>query len=400
MRGAARDKRLAFVIQRYGGEVVGGAEELCRQVARRLTSSYEIEVLTSCARDYLTWADHFPAGEDQEDGVRIRRFPVSRPRRVRAFGRLSKKIYDSPHTFAQEAEWMDRQGPDLPGLIDHIREKGGSYDLFVFFTYLYPPTFHGLPLVADRSLLVPCAHDEAPIRLGLFRGLFHQPRGIIFNTDEERAFVHRTFHNEHLPWTVAGAGIDMPAVEAPSPGSEPYLLFLGRADVEKGCEDLFTWFSRYKKERPSGLKLYLAGEVKMRLPRSDHIVPLGFVSTAARDTLLAGARALVVPSRHESLSLVALEAWAAGTPVLASGKSAVLADHVRRSGGGRLFENYGEFRAHLDGDLSSGSERRAMGTAGRRYVREHYSWDKIRDLYVSFIDAAIDRVKRGRESRD
>jgi glycosyltransferase involved in cell wall biosynthesis len=392
--------RIAFVVQRYGKEVVGGAEELCRQVAVRLAPDYEIDVLTSCARDYLTWADHYKPGTQKSGGVRIRRFPVSRPRRIRAFGRLSKKIYGRPHSFAQEAEWMDMQGPDLPGLIDYIRTRGDRYDLFVFFTYLYPPTFHGLPLVAEKSILIPCAHDEAPLHLDLFRPLFHQPRGFIFNTEEERLFVQRTFRNRDIPWAVAGAGIDLPGTLPPAPDSEDYLLFLGRVDVEKGCQDLFRLFLRYKKEAPSPLKLFLAGEVNMRLPQSQDIVPLGFVSTAARDTLLANARALVVPSRNESLSLVALEAWAAGAPVLASAASAVLAEHVRRSGGGKLYENYRSFKSQLDGDLSRKAQRKGMGSAGRRYVEKFYSWERIRDIYISFIDSTLCRVKRNRESRD
>jgi hypothetical protein len=153
-------KPLAFVIQRYGQDVNGGAEALCRQVAERLAPEIPIEVLTTCARDYLTWADHYPPGREEISGVGVRRFAVARQRRVRAFGRLSKKVYGRSHSFAQEGEWMDRQGPDVPELYRFIAAHRNDYDLFVFFTYLYPPTFFGLPLVAEKSLLVPMAHDE------------------------------------------------------------------------------------------------------------------------------------------------------------------------------------------------------------------------------------------------
>lgn len=377
--------RLAFVIQRYGLDVLGGAEELCRQVAERLARDFEIEVLTSCARDYLTWENHYRAGAERINGIRVRRFPVARTRRVRSFGRLSRKLYETPHTFAQEADWMERQGPDVPSLYEHIGKHRDDFDLFVFFTYLYPPTYFGLPLVADRSLLVPCAHDEPPLRLGLFRSVFHLPRGLIFNTEGERRFVHATFCNGYLPWVVAGAGIELPDLFSAPPGPEDYLLYLGRVDVEKGCGELFESFARHKGKHQSPLKLLLAGEVKMRVPRSPDIVPLGFVSEKAKGALLSNARALVLPSRHESLSLAALESWAAGTPVIAHRGSAVLTDHVERSGGGWLYGTHREFSRCLD-DLISNSEGAVRkGRAGRDYVSRRYSWKSVLGTYRSFL---------------
>jgi glycosyltransferase involved in cell wall biosynthesis len=376
--------RLSFVIQRYGEDVIGGAEELCRRVAEQLTRDFTIEILTTCARDYLTWANHYKPGKSTLNGVTVRRFPVARPRRVRAFGRFSQKIYGRDHTFAQEAEWMDRQGPDAPGLYRHISAHRDDCDLFVFFTYLYPPTFFGLPLVAEKSLLVPCAHDEPPLHLGIFRSLFHLPRGIIFNTEEERKFVHATFRNAHLPWTIGGSGIDIPEVPS-SREREDFILYLGRVDVEKGCSDLFDFFRRYKKKRPSSLKLLLAGDVKMKVPRDRDITPLGFVSPENKALLLATARATVVPSRYESLSLSALESWAAETPVIARRESAVLTDHVNTSGGGWLFGGFRDFVRSLDESLADDETRRRLGLAGRKYVERNYGWEKVLRSYRTFF---------------
>ena len=382
-------KRLAFVIQRYGRDVNGGAEELCRQVAERLAGRFETEVLTTCARDYLTWANHYRPGKENIDGVGVTRFPTVRTRRVRSFGRLSSRLYRSAHTFAEEAEWMDRQGPDAPGLYRHIESRRDEFDLFVFFTYLYPPTFFGLPLVAEKSLLVPCAHDEPPLRLGLFRSLFHLPRGLIFNTDGERRLVHETFRNSHLPWVVGGAGVVLPTLPDAAADTADYLLYLGRVDVEKGCGELFDFFGKYKERHPSPLALLLAGEAKMKIPRRSDIVPLGFVSEASKASLLAGARALVMPSRHESLSLAALESWAAGTPVLAHRGSTVLADHVERSGGGWLYSGYRDFSRSLDIILSDGASRSLLGKAGRDYVARNYSWERVLGTYETFLHEMI-----------
>jgi glycosyltransferase involved in cell wall biosynthesis len=393
-------KPLAFVIQRYGKDVNGGAEVLCRQVAERLAPETPIEVLTTCARDYLTWADHYPPGREEIDGVGVRRFPVARRRKVRAFGRFSKKVYGRSHTFAQEGEWMDRQGPDVPELHRFIAAHRDDYDLFVFFTYLYPPTFFGLPQVAEKSLLVPMAHDEPPLHLGIFRSLFHIPRGLIFNTDEERRFVHETFRNDHLPWTVAGAGIDIPpSAPSASPGGD-YFLYLGRVDVEKGCGELIDLFQRHKKKHPSDVKLYLAGDVNMEVPKGGDIVPLGFISARSKATILAGARALIVPSRHESLSLAALEAWAAGVPVIANRGSRVLVDHVEESGGGWLYSGTREFTRCLVKVSDDIDGRRQAGLAGKRYVTRHYGWPKALNSYRRFFRKMLRQVGADGADRD
>jgi glycosyltransferase involved in cell wall biosynthesis len=392
-------KRLAFVVQRYGREVNGGAEELCRQVAERLGGDFEIEVLTSCARDYLTWENHYRPGAETVNNIPVRRFPTARVRRVRSFGRFSQKIYGRPHTFAQEAEWMERQGPDTPELYPYITRHRDDFDLFVFFTYLYPPTYFGLPLVAEKSLLLPCAHDEEPLWLELFRSTFHLPRGMIFNTAEEQRFVHQAFHNDYLPWIIGGVGIDLPPRAKTRTKAEEYILYLGRVDVEKGCGELFDFFQRYKKKHPSSLTLILAGDINMKVPSAGDIVPLGFVRQESKAPLLANAKALVVPSRHESLSMVALEAWAAGTPVIAQRGSRVLVDHIEKSGGGWLYGNYRDFVHCLEKDLAAGEDRR-RGGAGRKYVARSYSWEKVLSTYRKFFSSMADRVREERAHRD
>lgn len=389
-------RRLAVVVQRYGREVLGGAEEHCRQIVGRLAGRFEQEVFTTCARDYLTWQDAYPPGRDMVEGIPVHRFPVVRQRRVRAFGRFSQRIFDRPHRFRDEAEWMDRQGPDCPGLIAALAERRTDFDLFFFFTYLYTTTFHGLPQVADRSVLLPTSHDEPPIRLSIFRALFHLPRGIIYNTAEERAFIQGMFHNEHVPSVVGGMGFELPAPAAAPPVTDPYLLYLGRVDVFKGCGELIDHWQRFRAAQPGAPRLLLAGEVKMRLPRDSGLVALGFVTEQRKAELLAGALALVVPSRYESLSMVTLEAWAAGVPVLAQGATAVLAGHLERSGGGWDYRDADGFARVLTEALSSPEERRRRGAAGRSYVAEHYSWERTIAVYGEFLDRIGELCERTR----
>jgi glycosyltransferase involved in cell wall biosynthesis len=389
---AATRLRLAFVVQRYGLEIDGGAEYECRRVAEALASHHDVEVLTTCARDYLTWRNVDRPGLQTVNGVRVRRFPVDRPRRVRAFGRYADWLYATPHTFFDEAEWVRRQGPLCPALIEWIRAHADDHDAFLFYTYLYLPTTLGLPLVAHKAVLVPTAHDERPIYLDLFRSLFRIPRALIFQVEEERAFVEARFHTAHLPSAVIGAGID-PVAEADGArfrrgyGLEgPYLLYVGRVDVEKGCRTLVDAFLAWRERAAEPATLVLMGTVALKLPRHPAIRPLGFRPEAEKHDAIAGATALVMPSPHESFSFVILEAWSQGTPVLATARSPVLRGHVERSGAGLLFDRApGDFGAGAGALLADEALRKALGERGRAYVEQRYRWPRITSQYLAFL---------------
>jgi glycosyltransferase involved in cell wall biosynthesis len=398
--------RLAFVVQRYGPEIDGGAEYECRVVAEALQPHHDVEVLTTCARDYLTWRNVFPPGATTINGVRVRRFPVDRPRRVRAFGRFADRLYATPHTFFDEAEWVKRQGPLALSLVDWIRAHAEDHDGFLFYTYLYLPTTLGLPLVAHKAILVPTAHDERPIRLDLFRSLFRLPRALVFQVEEEQAFVEGRFHTGHLPSAVIGAGVE-PVPDAQPERfrrqtgiAAPFLLYVGRVDVEKGCRELIDSFIAWHDRRRRGaggsggpgpgepsVRLVLMGTIAMKLPRHPAIVPLGFRPEAEKWEALSAAEALVMPSPHESFSFVVLEAWAQGTPVLATARSAVLQGHVERSGGGLLYDRQpDDFPVALDTLLDDATLRKQLGERGRAYVEARYRWPRITEQYLAFVD--------------
>jgi glycosyltransferase involved in cell wall biosynthesis len=384
--------RLAFVVQRYGIEIDGGAEYECRRVAEALAPHHDVEVLTTCARDYLTWRNEYPSGRDTVNGVPVRRFPVDRPRRVRAFGRYADWLYANPHTFFDEAEWVRRQGPLALSLVEWIRRHADDHDGFVFFTYLYLPTLLGLPLVADKAVLVPTAHDERPIYLDLFRSLFRLPRALVFQVEEEQAFVERRFHTEAIPAAVIGAGVD------PAPAAEPerfrrqaglsgpFLLYIGRVDVEKGCRELAETFLGWRERASEPVSLVFMGTPALRLPRHPALVSLGYRPEAEKWDALAAATALVMPSPHESFSFVILEAWDVGTPVLATARSAVLRGHLTRSGGGLLYdERPGDFAAGMDVLLTDAAARKRLGERGHAYVEARYRWPRVTRQYLDFL---------------
>ena len=138
--------RIAFIVQRYGTEILGGAEYACRLMAEQLSERHDVDVLTTCARDYVTWKNEYPEGADRIRGVTVRRFANSQTRDIEDFNRYSDWIFQNPHDAADEMEWLKRQGPWSPGLIDYLKRHHKQYEALIFFTYLYAPTVVGLQI--------------------------------------------------------------------------------------------------------------------------------------------------------------------------------------------------------------------------------------------------------------
>lgn len=385
--------RIAFVVQRYGVEVNGGAEVLCRWVAERMQRFFDIEVLTTCALDYLSWANHYPAGETRINNVIVRRFPVDVPRDMNKFIAFDKALQPErsrrQRALVDELTWIKLQGPSCPSLLTFIKEHETNYDLFVFVTYSYLTTFLGIQLVPRKSILIPAAHDEPHFYFTAYQPMFHLPLGIIYNTREEQRLVHQTWQNAQIPSCIAGAGVENHAAANVSldflPEQSPYLLYIGRIDVMKGCRELIGFFLKYLRERRSDVHLVLLGKPNMEIPQHPNIHAPGFVSEAQKDAAIRRAAVLVNPSEYESLSLVVLEAWQAGTPVLVTGRSDVLVDHCLTSNGGLYYSNYEEFALCVDMLLADEHLRRTLGAHGKSYVEQHYSWNTVEKTYLDFF---------------
>ena len=202
--------KLAFVIQRYGAEVLGGSEQLCRLVAERLAAQHDVEVLTTCARDYVTWKNEYPEGVDRVKGVTVRRFASAHTRDIESFNTYSEWIFNNPHTRADEMEWLKQQGPWCPPLIDFLRRNHQQYDVLIFFTYLYATTVLGIEVNPGRSMVVPTAHDEPAIKLEIFKDVFTRAAALCYLTNSERTFVQQQFPDRPLLEDLVGVGIDIP----------------------------------------------------------------------------------------------------------------------------------------------------------------------------------------------
>ena len=409
--------RIAFIVQRYGTEILGGSEYHCRLIAERLAPKHSVEVLTTCAQDYITWKNEYPEGTDRIRGVTVRRFANARTRDLDAFNRYSEWIFNSAHTRDDEMEWLRQQGPWCPALQEDLERNQQQYDILIFFTYLYAPTVLGVRVAPHKSILVPTAHDEPAIHLEIYKEMFAAPAGIAFNTDVERRFLTTHFSIRAIEEETVGCGVDLshaqvyqhdkseeelkdePDAEAipdddRSPSWRPHLaargvlfrrrhrlhgplaLYGGRIDAGKGCEELIEYFSSYVQDGGDA-SLVLMGVKLMPLPEEPFIHFAGRLPDNERLQALEAATVVVVPSPYESLSLLALEAFAVGTPVLANARSEVLVEHCQTSNAGLYYADRDEFVEAMKLLVADHRLRSAMGRNGRAYVRKNYRWDVI-----------------------
>jgi glycosyltransferase involved in cell wall biosynthesis len=411
--------RIAFIVQRYGAEILGGSEYHCRLVAERLADRHQVEVLTTCARDYISWKNEYPEGTDRIRGVMVRRFANAHTRDIDAFNQYSDWIFANAHSREDELKWLQMQGPWSPALLEYLNQQHKSYDALIFFTYLYAPTVLGLEIDPARSILIPTAHNEPAIHLDIYREMFQHPAAIGYNTEVERNFLKTTFDIRTLAEETIGCGVDLMQGEGDGPAIAPiagedeedasidlfeklksrgvpfrrrhrlhgsFLLYGGRIDAGKGCEELLEYFTSYK-EHGGDAALVLMGVKLMQIPEVPWVKFAGLLSERERLQALEAATIVVVPSPYESLSLLALEAMAVGTPVLCNARSEVLVEHCLKSNAGLFYADRDEFVEAAKLLLADERLRRAMGRNGKEYVKRNYRWDTILAKYERLFSA-------------
>ena len=301
--------RLCFVVQRYGTEVNGGAEAYARQVAEHMASigGHDVSCITTKAVDYVTWKNEYEKDEEDINGVHVYRFPVIKERDTASFNKLSARILTSPSTVEEQEEWMRQQGPNSPALADFVESVKDDYDCFIFVCYLYYSTYFGLPRVKDKAILIPTAHDEAPIYLDIFNKMFSYPAAFYYNTVEEKELTNDLFDVTGKPDNDGrgGVGIELPSKIDPEGfkqkfGVDDFFIYVGRIDENKCCNILFDYFAEYKKRNPdSKTKLVLMGKEVIEVPKRDDIMSLGFVSEEDKFSGIAASRFLVQFRRRQ-----------------------------------------------------------------------------------------------------
>ena len=415
--------KIAFIVPRYGTEILGGPEYYCRLVAERMAERHQVEVLTTCARDQSTWKNEYPEATDRVRGVMVRRFAVAHPRDQQAFERLTARVLSPGHTESDERDWLRQQGPWCPALVEHLSRHHASYDALVFFGCLHAPAVLGLEIAPSRSVLVPAAHDEPALGLGIVRKAFELPRAIAFHTSTERRVLAARVPLRAAIQEVVGCGVDLPqhhAYPRLGPGASdategdadaaredeaepvqqfrshltsrgamfrrrhrlhgPFVLYGGRIEPGKGCEELVEYFGSYV-EAGGEASLVLMGVKLMPLPEEPFITFAGLLSETERGQALEAATVVVAPSPVETLSLLSLEAFSVGTPVLANARSEVLVDHCLTGNAGLFYSDRDEFVECLNTLVADERLRAALGRNGRDYVRRNYRWETVLSKY-------------------
>lgn len=385
--------KLAFVVQRYGEDIIGGAEYLTRLIAEHMRKYHEIEVLSTCAKDYHTWKNEYKKGTETINGVLVRRFTNSKKRDLNKHSQIQEKAFFSAHSREDEILWIDEQGPYCPELVEYISKNKDNYEAFVFFTFRYYPSYYGIKEVGNKALIAPFAENDPALDLTTTKEMFQNVKGIIYSTPEEQDLIKAKtgLKEEEKIFDIVGCGIEIPEVipEYKSLKDQDYIFYLGRIEGSKGCYQLFEYYLKLLDEFPRIPYLVLAGYDAIGVPKHDKIKYLGFVSESEKYSLFKNAQFLIMPSPYESLSLVTLESMGCGTPVLVNGECDVLKGHCVRSNAGLWYQNYDEFSECLNFLCSNSTVRNKMGNNGRKYIAKNYTWEKVEMKYLQLLDEMI-----------
>ncbi|MGN0575075.1 MAG: glycosyltransferase family 4 protein [Ruminococcus sp.] len=394
-------KKIAFVIPWYAEKIPGGAEMETREVTKHLREAgMNVEILTTCVKEFVSdWGvNYYPEGTETILGVPVRRFKVKK-RDAKAFDEVNIKLMNGILISDEEEQVFINEMVNSPALYKYISEHKDEYTAFVYIPYMFGTTYFGIKACPEKAVMIPCFHDEAYVYMKIFRELYSQAAGMIFNARPELELTERVYNTENVEKIVMGIGMDVdlktdPAAFRKKFGiNEPFIIYAGRKDMGKNVHTLLKYFGEYKKRNPSDLKLVLIGGGEIDIPESAEkdVIDLGFVDIQDKYDACGAAELLCQPSKNESFSLVIMESWLCGRPVLVHEHCEVTKNFVRESSGGLYFGDYFEFEGCLDYFLNNKDISAAMGLNGRQYVLRNFDWNIIIDRYREFFEKIEER---------
>ncbi len=388
-------KKIGFVTPWFGLDIQGGAEAELRELVFHLKETdLRFEVLTTCVRSFNSdWSrNYYRKGEYTENGILVRRFPVDK-RNTALFDEVNAKLMRSLPVTREEQQIFVREMINSSSLYEYMEKHDEEYALFVFIPYMFGTTYFGVRVNPQKAVLIPCFHDESYFHMDLFRETFSQVAGIIYNALPEQELAQTYYDLANVKQIVMGIGMD---TEIPGDAGRfrekygirpPFLLYAGRKDSGKNVDTLLRYFDAYVQRNQTELQLVLIGGGQIRIPDriKNRVHDLGFVDAQDKYDAYAAAALLCQPSRNESFSLVIMESWLCGRPVLVSGACAVTRNFVREANGGLYFENYPEFEKCVEYFMNHQEQADMMGAQGGDYVRKNFSWDVIIERYLKFF---------------
>ncbi|NTU83748.1 MAG: glycosyltransferase family 4 protein, partial [Chloroflexales bacterium] len=397
---ALRGRKIAVVAPRYGPQVLGGAESGIRSWAEQLAArGHSVEALTTCTVDMGDWSDHVPPGVEELNGVTVRRFRTTRVD-MSVFHTLLQRANKGERLRSYEEERFMQHNLRSAALEQYVAAHADEYACLIYTPYLFGTAYWPVMAAPERAAMVPCLHDEPSARLGVFREMLERSAALLFNSDPESDLASATLGVANPYRARIGYGFpdeappgDPAAFRARTGVTGPALLYSGRLEHAKNAPLLIDYFTRYKAERPGPLALVLAGSGDVAVPDRPDVISLGMVADRQHLTdAYAAALALCQLSLNESFSIVIMESWLQGRPVLVHEGCAVTRDHVEKCAGGYAVGSYESFRAAVDALLAEQAHGDALGARGLAYVREHYCWSQL----IERIEASIARFSRPR----
>jgi|GEM_PF-266323 len=390
-------RRIAFVVQRYGEGVAGGAESFARMYAERLASTHDVTVISTSSRT-MDWDSEIPIlDEEYCGGVRVVRFAPDHPRDWEAFGHASILAERGDISFR---EWLDSHGPKTSEMVNYLRKNAGNYDVVVNWTYLFQTVGYTADLQNQSRLIsVPFFHDESFLYYNGHREIAEKFDAYVFQTEAEKKLAEHVGGINRKPFLVLGAGIEEDKIQevfnasTDKPLDSPYILYIGRIESAKGVDQLFHDFIKFKLRNNSDLKLVMVGRIyRMDVPDHPDIIFPGFIEEFDKFRYIKHAKALINPSNLESFSLVLLESWAFSRPVVVSGGCPATSGQVMRSGGGMVYHNYRDFCWILEQLERDTAEIRQLGVNGNAFYRANYLWEDLLPRFNRFIEQVIRRI--------
>ncbi len=386
----------AFVVPRYGPQMVGGAEALARHFAEQLVQAGErVSVFTTCVTNFVTWKNALPAGETQMNGVSVRRFAVYQPWPRQRHSQLHGKILSNENlTVDEQFEWVDT-GPHSPALYQALANEALHFEFVFVIPYPFALSHYAAAIARERAILWPCLHDETYAYLAPTQLMLREARGMIFNVEAERRLALEKLKIDHPAAYVVGMGLTLVPQNPPALAQRfrqecgiqgPFILYAGRNSPAKNVPLLLDYFSRYKATHARPLKLVLMGSSPDPEQVHPDVIALGALSERQKYAAYAAALVLCQPSLNESFSIVLMEAWQMGTPALVHRDCAVTREHVSASNGGLYFGYYEEFEAAIDLLLAQPSLRNQLGENGQRYVHTEYAWPVVMQRFRAGLD--------------